>query len=190
MEGNEKRKLVYHLVRDFGVITLSIFCIIFAERLGLVDRLISYTEGVTPLMSFLAGVFFTSAFTAIPATVVFVELANDHSIILISFFGGLGALCGDYIIFRFVRDTIVEDMRELLQVTGTARFSEIFKRHLFRHLAPFVGALLIASPLPDEIGIALLGLSGTSTRKFAFFSFFLNAIGIAIVGFVGRALVE
>lgn len=190
MEAIEKRRLIMHLIRDGGIIALSIASIVFAMRLGLVGSLLSSAEGVVPLVSFIAGIFLTSVFTAAPATVIFAELSQTHSLFLIVFFGALGSLIGDYLIFRFVKDTIVEDIRALLTLTGGERFSEIFKMQLFYYCVPFLGAILIASPLPDELGVALLGISGTTRKRFVIYSLLLNALGILAIGLVGRSLIN
>lgn len=184
----QQKTIFYHLIRDSAVIAVGILCVVFLERFGLIGRFLESVEAFTPLVSFAAGIFFTSVFTVAFATVIFAELAHDHSLILMAVFGGAGALLGDYIIFRFVRDTLLEDIRGLLAISHADRFAEIFRLQLFRFLAPFFGAVIIASPLPDELGVALLGLSEMSTKKFAVFSFVLNAAGILTIGGIARAI--
>ena len=188
MDDIQKRALFYHIVRDGAIIALGILCVLFLERNGFVERFLDLTREFFPLVSFVAGMFFTSIFTTVFATVVFSEIARDHSLILTALFGGAGALLGDYIIFRFVRDTLLEDIRGLLQISHADRFAEIFRLQLFRFLAPFFGAVIIASPLPDELGVALLGLSKMSSKKFAIFSFVLNTVGIFIIGGIARTI--
>ncbi|MEK7077263.1 MAG: hypothetical protein AAB967_03470 [Patescibacteria group bacterium] len=185
----QKKIVFYHIIRDIAIIALGILFVVFLERWGLIERFLESVEAFSPLVSFVAGIFFTSVFTVAFATVIFAELARDHSLILTAIFGGAGALLGDYIIFRFVRDTLLEDIRGLLAISHADRFAEIFQLQLFRFLAPFFGALIIASPLPDELGVALLGLSEMSARKFAIFSFVLNAVGIFIIGGIARAII-
>ena len=51
-----------------------------------------------------------------------------------------------------------------------------------------VGALIIALPLPDEIGLVMMGLSRMKARHLIPISFVLNSLGIALVGLVARAL--
>ncbi len=46
---------------------------------------------------------------------------------------------------------------------------------------PFIGAVVIASPLPDEAGISLLGMSKIRPWQFFVVTFALNALGIFIV---------
>ncbi len=189
MDDIKKRALFHHIVRDAAVIALGIFFVVFLEKSGAVEWFLDLTRGFFPVVSFVAGIFFTSIFTTAFATVVLAEISQEYSLILTALFGGAGALLGDYIIFRFVRDTLLEDIRGLLTISHADRFTEIFRLHLFRFLAPFIGAVIIASPLPDELGVALLGLSEMSSRKFAVFSFVLNTIGILIIGGIARAII-
>lgn len=44
-----------------------------------------------------------------------------------------------------------------------------------------IGAIIIASPFPDELGVSLIGLSKLSTGKFILLSYILNSIGIFLV---------
>lgn len=184
----QKKIVFYHVIRDIAIIALGILSVVFLERFGFIERFLASVETFFPLVSFATGIFFTSVFTAAFATVIFAELAQDHSLILTAVFGGAGALLGDYIIFRFVRDTLLEDIRGLLAIFHADRFAEIFRLQLFRFLAPFFGAVIIASPLPDELGVALLGLSDMSAKKFAVFSFVFNAAGILAIGGIARAI--
>jgi len=46
---------------------------------------------------------------------------------------------------------------------------------------PVIGAIIIASPFPDEIGVSLVGISKIKTYQFLLVSFILNAIGIFLV---------
>jgi len=55
-------------------------------------------------------------------------------------------------------------------------------------VAIFAG-FVIASPLPDEIGVSLLaGTTKISTRTFAILSYFLNTAGIFIVLLAGKVI--
>jgi hypothetical protein len=97
---------------------------------------------------------------------------------------------GDYIIFVFIRDRISDDVAYFLARTGTPRFFKLFHRKAFRRLLPFVGGLIIASPLPDELGLALLGAAKMRTRNFILLSFCFNTAGILLIGLAARALIS
>ena len=81
-----------------------------------------------------------------------------------------------------------EDLRELLRRSGSQRLLAIFRLKCFRWLTPLIGAIIVASPLPDEIGLALMGLSGLRTAMFLPLSFILNFFGILAVGLAVRAV--
>ena len=148
-----------NLVRDLALVILSVFIAIILAKTGALKDLITSTQEVRFIGSFISGILFVSVFTAAPATVALGEIAQSNSVITVAIIGGLGALIGDFIIFRFVKDRVSQHFSYLIKVSKSERFFSIFKLRLFRWIIPFVGALIIASPLPDEIGVAMLALS-------------------------------
>lgn len=177
-----------NLVRDLAVIILSILIAVILAKTGALESLITSTQEVRFIGSFIAGILFVSVFTAAPATVALGEIAQSNSIITVALIGGLGALVGDLIIFRFVRDRVSQHFSYLVKISKTERLVAVFRLKLFRWIIPFIGALIVASPLPDEIGLAMLGLSKIKTSVFILLSFLLNAVGILIIGLIAKSL--
>ncbi len=177
-----------HLVRDLVLVVFSILIAVILAKTGVLQDLITSTQELKFISSFIAGIFFVSVFTAAPATVVLGEIAQSNSIIIMAILGGLGALVGDLLIFRFVRDKIFQDFSYLVKISRSERLASVFKLKLFRPLIPFIGALIIASPFPDEVGVVMLGLSKMRTSVFIPLSFLLNSIGILIIGLIAKAL--
>ena len=177
-----------NLVRDLSVIFLSILIAVILAKTGTLESILVSTQGARFIGSFIAGIFFVSVFTAAPATVALGEIAQSNSIITVAILGGLGALMGDLIIFRFVKDRVSEHFNYLIKISRSERFFSIFRLKLFRWIIPFVGALIIASPLPDEIGVAMLGLSKMKNSYFILLSFILNSAGILIIGLIAKGL--
>src|SRR3989344_1307496 len=167
-----------HLMRDFGIIAFSIIIAIQMVQTGFLNNLLDNSQGFRILGSFLAGFFWTSVFTVAPATIALAEIAHANSILLVALFGAIGALLGDLIIFRFVKNNLSEDIMYLIQKNKKERWLAIFKLKIFRWLTPFLGAIIIASPLPDEIGLMLLGISKTNNKIMIPISFTFNFIGI------------
>lgn len=58
----------------------------------------------------------------------------------------------------------------------------------FRWFTFFAGGLIITSPLPDELGISLLGFSKMKTLWFIPLSFSFNSIGILMIGAIAKTL--
>ena len=177
-----------NLVRDLVLVIFSVFMAIILSKTGIFQDLITTTQEIRFIGSFIAGIFFVSVFTAAPATVALGEIARANSVIAVAILGGLGALIGDLIIFRFVKDRVFEHFSYLIKVSKTERIVSIFKLKLFRWISPLIGALIIASPLPDEIGVAMLGLSKMKNSYFILLSFVLNSAGILIIGLIAKIL--
>ena len=138
--------------------------------------------------TFLAGILFTYGFTAAPATVILLILAKEQNILLAGFIAGFGALVGDLIIFKFIRYSFSDEIEKMSKDKAITRLSTkipILKKYFIPVLAGFI----IASPLPDEIGVSLLAASRSiSTKVFAILSYILNTSGIFIILLIGSAL--
>lgn len=183
--GRKKKQLMY----DVFFLLVSIAFAVYISETGIAHKFILSLGGLKWLGIILAGMFFTSIFTTAPSIILLGQFAETTPLLLLAAFGGLGAVLGDYIIFRFVRDRMAEDLKYLLSSKRPSRFSKIFKTKLFHFLVSFMGAIIIASPLPDEIGVAMLGFSKVKTKFFVILSFFLNGTGIFIVGFLANYIV-
>ncbi|MFA5841439.1 MAG: hypothetical protein WC835_00555 [Candidatus Paceibacterota bacterium] len=170
------------IAEDAFIIAMSVIVSVIAAKSGLAHFVVSSLDGLRYFGVFVTGMFFTFVFTTAPAIVVLGEFAQNNYLPTVALIGGLGAVIGDYIIFLFVRDRVSQDLRYLLSFSGAERFTVIFKTKLFYWLVPFLGAVIIASPFPDEIGVSMLGLSKIGSRYFLFISFVFNSLGVFIVG--------
>jgi len=186
-----KNKMNNHknnLKRDLIIIILSIVVAVILAKTGILKTLLTVTQEVKIVGSVLAGMFFVSIFTAAPAAVALIEIIKANSVLEVALFGGIGALIGDLLIFRFIKNSLSDDIKWLLRKTNTERFSSIFRNKFFKWLGFFIGALIVASPFPDEIGLAMMGLSKTKTALFIPVSFILNFLGILFMGLVVKGI--
>ncbi len=173
-----------YLMRDLGIIALSIMLAVLFAKTVAIENLFAATRDFSFITAFLAGMFFISVFTAAPSLVVLVELFRVSPFIEVAFFGALGSMLGDLIIFRFVRDRLAREVGSLLGKSAFWRFLRVSRSSFFRWLMPFLGALIIASPFPDELGLAFMGLSKIRTSLFLILSFALNFSGILVIGLI------
>ena len=171
-----------NLYKDLVIIIASVIIAIFLVRESVLNNFLTTTQGIKFISAFLAGMFFISIFTATPAIVVLAELFKNNQTMETALIAGLGALVGDLIIFRFVKNHIAEDVKYLIEATGLKRVKKIFHLKFFHWLTPFLGAVIIASPLPDELGVSLLGLAKIKLFYFIPLSYVLNFIGILVIG--------
>ena len=139
--------------------------------------------------TFVAGIMFTYGFTVAPATAVFLILAQHQNIYLASLIGGLGALIGDLFIFSFIRRSFADEIRRLSREKIVKYFNGRLPGRLKEYLLPAVAGFVIASPLPDEIGVAMLAASKIiSIKLFSIVSYVLNTLGILAIFLIGNVV--
>jgi hypothetical protein len=177
------------LLWDAALVAVSVGVAVILVRTDVLISVLSRTHELALLGSFIAGMFFTSTFTVAPAAVTLGEIAQVSSLWEVALVGGLGAMVGDFVIFRFVRDRLSAHLMEYLEmVGGTEKLASVLTRKSTRWFSWILGGLLIASPLPDELAVTLLGASKMRTGWFAAVSFAFNALGILFISLAARAL--
>ena len=183
-----EKKQRNRLMRDAFFITASIAAGIAIKKFGIVNMLFQTTQQMDVIGSIVAGIFFVSIFTAVPAGVILYELAQANSVLLIALLGGFGSLIGDLIIFYFVRNSVAKDLEYIAQQHHQDRLVHIVKQRLFRWMLITLGAIIVASPIPDEIGLALMGISRMKLVHFIPLSFVLNFCGILIIALIAKSM--
>lgn len=137
-----------HVAHALFYIVGSVCVAILIAKSGVVYSFLEATGGLAQVGSLIAGMFFTSVFTTAPAIVVLGQLSLDAPLWQVVPFGGLGAVVGDYVLFLVVREGVSRDVAYLIKHSGLKRLYKLFQTKLFRRLLPFLGALVLASPLP------------------------------------------
>ena len=181
-------KLSLKAKRDIAIIVVSIIVGVVLLKTGLVIKLLANSQNLELLGVFIAGMLFTSVFTAVPATIALGELALVTNMPLLIVVGALGALVGDMVMFKFFESTIIEDFEEMFSLNPKGRWKKIFKSKIFKIFMTMVGGLIIASPLPDELGLALMGFAKTNNFTFSTISLACNALGIFVIAVVAKSL--
>jgi len=175
-----------NIIKDIGIIFLSIILAIALIKTGALDKLFLGLQNWQFLGTMVAGMFFVSIFTAAPASVILFEMATVNSIWFVAFWGAIGCLIGDLLIFHFIKDNLSESIMSLVRTARKERIMSIFELKIFRWVIPFLGALIVASPLPDEIGLMMMGFAKMKTKWFIPTSFILNFFGILVIGLLAK----
>ncbi len=134
---------------------------------------------------FIAGILFSFGFTA-PYSVGFFLLYETENILLAGIIGGLGAMLADLTIFSIIRFSFMDEFNKLKKTRLIKKLSAITERNYIRqikiYLAYIFAGIIIASPLPDEIGVTMLsGLTKIKPLTLSIISFILNTIGIIVL---------
>jgi len=171
----------------FFLFCISFFIGLFILQSEQLHTAILHLGNFEYIGAFIAGFFVISTFTAVPSLAVLLTLNEAIDPLVLSLIAGTGGACGDYLMMRYFRS----EMDELLRVSKLKRhkvLNKIIRAKLFHWIGPLIGALIIASPFPDEIGITLLGISKLEMKKFLFLVFFLDTIGIYLILKFGNIL--
>jgi len=183
---------LYHKYKNWQykntfLLALSITLLIYFSGTDFVTEIIARIGNYGYVSAFFAGAFFVSIFTVAPAAVVLYDLADKLNPLLVAVVAGAGAMVGDYILFNFFRDNVFEELTPLTQKIPWPKIVlKTFKTPYFSWAIPLVGAFVIASPVPDEIGIAMMGLCNIKKWQFLLVTFLLNALGILAVVSVAK----
>jgi hypothetical protein len=173
-----------NLWRDLVIIALGIFITLLLVQMGALGHILAATEEQAYIGSFISGIFFTSIFTIAPASIALGVLSHYEPAHIVALWGALGAMMGDLFLFLFIRDVFADDVDGISIVR---KWKKVIARPHFgltRILMPVLGALLIASPLPDEIGLAILGFSRTKTLYMLPITFAMNFLGIYAIALI------
>lgn len=166
-------------------ITLAVIGILIAVILSQIDGfhfLLSHLGRFGYIGAFFAGMLFVSTFTVATSALILLTLAETLSPIEIGLIAGLGAVVGDITIFHVVKDNLLSEIKPIFNHFDPKKhLKHLFHTKYFNWMLPVLGAILIASPLPDELGVSLLGLSKMNISKFIFLSYVLNSLGIFLI---------
>lgn len=171
---------------NLTLLFISLLVTIFLLTNGYLEQLTISLGDLGYVGVFISGIFFISTFTVAPAAAVLFELGKNLDPYFVAVIGGLGAALGDYLAYKFIRDRLLEELSPILRVLHLQRKVDILHTKFFAWLAPVVGAAIIASPLPDEIGLSLLGLKKISFGRFVLLAFCLNAVGIFLIALAAQ----
>ncbi len=149
---------------------------------------IAHLHGYGYASVLIAGLMFSFGFTTPFAIAIFIEIAPAVNPFLAAPLAAVGALVSDICIFDLVRMPAFE--REFVRLQSTYALRKLRAAlnhervpHAVRHwILLTIAGVIIASPLPDEIGVSLLGgLSALRPRAFATLSLGLNFVGVFII---------
>lgn len=174
--------------KNTGLLILSLILLIIFADTSFVKNFISWIGNLGYLGAFLAGMFFVSTFTVAPSMVLLFYLAETLNPFGIALAAGLGGMSGDYLIFRFLKDRVFDELKPVFINHGGKPLRKLFQTPYFGWAVPLLGAAIIASPIPDEVGIGLLGLSKIKTWQFVGLTFLLDAIGIFLIIMASKLL--
>ena len=175
------------LAKDILFILIGASVALALSKIGAIDAIIALL-GHSEVAAFVAGIFFTSVFTLAPASVALSHISMHAPSYIVVLWGSLGAVFGDLLLFYFIRDRFADDLMDSFGSTFIRHILSSFHVGFFKWISPALGAVIIASPLPDEVGITLMGFARASALALVPVSFIGNILGIYIIVWFGTLI--
>jgi hypothetical protein len=143
--------------------------------------------------TFVAGFFFFYGFTTSISVASLLVLSPLQNFWLASFVALTGAIIGNFFVFRFMRISIVNELNDLSKtkllkiiIDKVEKRIPLFIRS---YILPAFAGFIAATPLPDELAVALLYWSkNTSIVIFSTISFIISVFGIFIIIWLGKII--
>ncbi len=179
--------MIRHKHKNLLLLALSVVGTALVVRLPAFQQMLVGLKDFGLVGVFAAGLLFSSSFTVSVGAVILVVLARDVPPWQIAVAAGLGGVAADLTIFHVIRDDLADEIVPLYKKFGGNHLTRLLHTRYFRWTLPVIGALIIMSPLPDELGVSLMDIAGMSSLRFALVSFALNATGMFSIALASRA---
>lgn len=133
------------------------------------------------LAEILAGALYASFVTSPIAVAMLFVLAKTENPIILSLLAGVGAAALDFLIVRIFQNNLNGDLNLLTRQFKLNLVKKFLKLLKLDFIIPLTGALIIASPLPDELGLYLMGTSELKNHQIIVVTYILNTTGILLI---------
>lgn len=167
--------------KGLTLVFTSILLTIFLSKYNFLNEGLFNLKHTPFLGSFIAGILYVSASTAALGILMLSDLAKRLSPIEIAIIAGLGGAVADFTLFRFFKGYLISEITPIYNKLGGKHLTQLMHHKYFRWSLPIVGAIIIASPFPDELGISLMGLSKIKTYQFVLLSLALDITGVFLL---------
>lgn len=153
-------------------------------KAGVVEHLVGLSSSFVLFGAFVAGFFFTSLLTIAPAGVMLYEILHHAAapVIPVAIVGGFGAMLGDLVLMKLIKTNLTDELVAFVKSHTSRHLKRMWRFRWFSWAMMIAGAVVIASPFPDELGIAMMGVGEVKPRVFLPVSFVMNAAAILIIG--------
>lgn len=182
---HRKKKLFKFKYPKLALLVISIIFSYYFFSKPEISGYINYLGGLSYLGVFIAGVLLSFGFTA-PLALGFFIVLNPQNLWLSVILGSLGSTLADLIIFKTIKFSFMDEFNELQKTAAIKRINKLVRSNkniLIKHYLLYIFAgIIIATPLPDEIGVSMIaGLTTIKSWKLASISFILHALFLLMI---------
>ena len=178
--------------KNILIVTIGVLFGIFLYKYDPFHNLLLSLGSFGYVGAFIAGILYDSTATVSTSIVILLVLAEKYSKLELGIIAGLGAVIGDYVIFKFVKNGLMKELKPMFQTVegeiehdiGRRRikaFGHMLHSKYFHWALPVVGAILIGSPFPNELAWGLMGATKLKDYQVIIMSFIVNFAGIFFI---------
>lgn len=143
--------------------------------------------------TFIAGVLLAYGFTFGPAVGAILYYSQSQNFFVAGLIATLGAIIGNLLIFRLIHVSLEQEIKKLKHSQffqwSLRQLNKYPPSFIRRYILPIFAGILVATPLPDEIGMAILALCPKlSFPVFSVVTFIFSIFGIFILLAIGKML--
>jgi hypothetical protein len=167
--------------KGLTMIGITTLVTILLSKNNFINNFIFENRNIPFIGSIVAGILYASTSTVALGAFILSDLAKKLPAIEIALLAGIGTTIADFMIFRFFKDDLISELTPLYNKLGGRRLTKLAKHKSIQWLMPIIGAIIIASPFPDEIGIGLMGLSHIKNYQFVLLCLVLDISGVFLL---------
>lgn len=182
-DQNQYRIRKRRLVRDFAIIAISVAIALYIKNSQIFEILVNFFAGTyfIPATIIIGALFAITFTTAISTSVLIILAQTTNNPFLVALLAGLGSSLANFVIYKYFEKEIISDV-EIIEPRYAKRLAhKIIHSKLFLGLVPYAAALLLASPLPDEVGMLLLTSASYKYKHIFLLSFGFHTVGILAI---------
>lgn len=168
-------------LQSFFYVVISVLAAYILFQTGAFHTFVHSLQNFGYIGVFISGMFFVSIFTTAPAAVILLTFAETLPVVLVAAVAGVGSVLGDAIILSFISDNIDKSVTLISGEKGVKKVIRLLRHTKYKFFLTVIGAIVVASPLPDELGLTLMGVSKIKPLTFIGISLVLNTLGIWVL---------
>lgn len=170
------------------IATAALIIFIFLFDTAFMTSVFLFLNDLEYLGGLIAGALSASLITAAPALMLVIELAQHLDPLALAILVGVGSAIGDMILLLFFEERIFHELAPLGRKLGLRRFVRRSRKRRMSTPLLLTGAFVIMTPLPDEVGLGLLGISHFPKAFLFLLCLALNTLGASLVIMAARAV--
>lgn len=165
---------------SIAVVVLALIAAALMFGLGMDKILAAQLASLGVAGAFFAGMFYTSAITTPFSMIIVLDLMKAEGPFLIAIFASLGAAIVDCSIYSIFRKEVQKNAKKIMSALRK-------KTTVLKPFFPLFGFVVFGTPMPDELGIALMQISDLKPLQLGAIVFSSKLVTLIALyyGFVG-----